>query len=45
MDTWVRVSARLAIRLDLQLVRGGTRSIGYRQCPLSLPQERQRIHK
>jgi hypothetical protein len=31
MDTWARVSARLALRFDLELVRGGTRSAGYQQ--------------
>jgi hypothetical protein len=30
---WTRVSVRLAIRLDLELVRGGTRSAGYQQPP------------
>jgi hypothetical protein len=31
MDTWARVSACLALCLDLELVRRGTRSAGYRQ--------------
>jgi hypothetical protein len=28
-DTWVRVSARLVLHLDLEFVRGGTRSARY----------------
>jgi hypothetical protein len=29
MDTWARASARLALRLNLELVRMGTRYVGY----------------
>jgi hypothetical protein len=32
-DIWTRVSARLALCLDLELIRGGTQSVGYRQWP------------
>jgi hypothetical protein len=31
MDTWPRVSARLTLRPDLELVRGGTHYVGYWQ--------------
>jgi hypothetical protein len=36
MDTWARVSTRLALRSDLELVCGGTRSTGYRQSKAQL---------
>jgi hypothetical protein len=36
--------AHLVFRLDLELVRGGIRSSGYRQYPLSPPRERLLIH-
>jgi hypothetical protein len=41
---WACVSARLALRLDLELVHGGFRVVGYRQWPPGPPRERKRTH-
>jgi hypothetical protein len=41
----VRHVATPVVELDLSLVRKGTRSAGYRQCPPGPPRERQRTHK
>jgi hypothetical protein len=45
MDMWVCVSTRLALRLDLELLHGDTRSAGYRYWPLGSPQERLQTHR
>jgi hypothetical protein len=36
-DMWRCVAAHPALYLDLKLIRGGTRSAGYRQWPLGPP--------
>jgi hypothetical protein len=44
-DTWARMSTRLALRFDLELIHGGNWSVGYRQWPPGPPQERLRTHR